>query len=63
MKGVRTVEQAAAELDRHPELLRRWLNEKKPRLRGEKIAGRWFITVAELNRFRRTQPERRKRNK
>jgi hypothetical protein len=63
MKGVRTVEQAAAELDRHPELLRRWLKEKKPRLRGEKIAGRWFITVAELNRFRRTQPERRKRNK
>lgn len=61
MKGVRTVEQAAVELDRHPELLRRWLKEK--RLRGEKIAGRWFITVAELKHFRRTQPERRKRTR
>jgi hypothetical protein len=54
-----TLDQVAAVLRRHPELVRRWLVEG--RLRGKKLAGRWFVTRADLARFRRDQPERRER--
>ena len=54
-----TVDEIAKKLRRNPELIRRWLREG--RLRGERIGWSWTITPAELDRFKRTAPERRRR--
>jgi excisionase family DNA binding protein len=54
-----TVDEIAEKLARHPELVRRWLREG--RLRGERIGWSWTITPAELERFKRTLPGRRRR--
>lgn len=47
------------ELRRNPELIRIWLREG--RLRGEKYGPTWVVTERELERFRRDEPERRRR--
>lgn len=54
-----TVPDAAARLKRNPDLVRRWLLEG--RLRGEKFGPVWMIDERELERFRRQEPERRRR--
>jgi len=54
-----TVDQIALKLDRHPELVRRWL--RAGRLRGERIGWSWTVTPAELERFKQSQPKRRAR--
>jgi hypothetical protein len=54
-----TVDQIAAKLQRHPELIRRWLRSGD--LRGERIGWSWTVTPSELERFRRMQPPRRRR--
>jgi len=54
-----TVDAIAAKLGRHPELVRRWL--RSGRLKGERLGWSWTITQAELDRFTRTQPQRRRR--
>jgi excisionase family DNA binding protein len=54
-----TVDEIAQKLARHPELVRRWLREG--RLRGERIGWSWTITSAELDRFKRKAPGRRRR--
>ena len=61
MKSVQrlTVDEIAERLARNPELIRRWLREG--RLRGERIGWSWTITPAELERFKRAAPRRRRR--
>lgn len=59
MKGWLTGEEVARRLKRHPDLVYRWLDEK--RLKGEKHGGVWFVSERELARFKKDQPERRKR--
>jgi hypothetical protein len=54
-----TLSQAARRLRRHPELVRQWLSAG--RLAGRKVAGRWFISVEDLRKFREREPERRRR--
>jgi excisionase family DNA binding protein len=54
-----TVDQIARKLERHPELVRRWL--RAGRLRGERIGWSWIVTPSELERFKRVQPRRRRR--
>jgi excisionase family DNA binding protein len=56
---VTIVDEIAQKLGRHPELVRRWLREG--RLRGERIGWSWTITPAELERFKRSVPLRRRR--
>jgi helix-turn-helix protein len=54
-----TVADVARKLSRNPELVRRWLREG--RLRGESFGGVWMIAEHELERFRRNEPEKRRR--
>ena len=54
-----TVDQIAEKLQRHPELVRRWL--RSGRLRGERIGWSWTVLPGELDRFRRELPIRRRR--
>ena len=54
-----TVGEVARRLSRHPELIRRWLREG--RLKGEQYGREWLVTRREVDRFRRTEPERRRR--
>lgn len=54
-----TVDQIAARIKRHPELVRRWLRAGV--LRGERIGWSWTVTPSELERFTRVQPRRRRR--
>jgi hypothetical protein len=53
------VNEIAAKLERHPELIRRWL--RSGRLRGERIGWSWTVTPQEVERFMRAQPQRRSR--
>lgn len=53
-----TVEQVAIKLKRNPELVRRWL--RTGRLKGERVGWSWTITPAEVDRFVRAEPQRRK---
>ena len=55
----RTIQQAAEDLERNPELVRRWIREG--RLRAEKMGPIWVVTDAELKRFKKSEPERRER--
>ena len=52
-----TAEQAAEQLERNPELVRRWIREG--RLRAQKMGPIWVVTDDELRRFRKNEPERR----
>lgn len=54
-----TVAEVARRLARHPELIRRWLRDG--RLKGEQYGREWLITEREIDRFRRAEPERRRR--
>jgi len=54
-----TVDQVARRLKRHRELIYRWLREG--RLKGKKIGTTWIVNEQELARFRKDQPERRRR--
>ena len=54
-----TVDQIAEKLQRHPELVRRWL--RSGRLRGERIGWSWTVLPSEFERFRRELPIRRRR--
>ncbi len=54
-----TVDEVAVKLERHPELVRRWL--RAGRLRGERIGWSWTVTPSELERFKRAAPRRRRR--
>jgi excisionase family DNA binding protein len=54
-----TVGEIATRLDRHPELVRRWL--RSGLLRGERIGWSWLVTPDEIERFKRSQPQRRHR--
>jgi excisionase family DNA binding protein len=54
-----TAIEAARRLRRHPEVVRRWLREG--RIRGEKFGRDWTVTARELERFRRQEPERRRK--
>jgi hypothetical protein len=54
-----TVDQIAAKLQRHPELVRRWL--RTGRLHGERIGWSWTVSPQEFERFKRAQPQRRGR--
>ncbi len=56
---LRTIDQVAEELHRNSELIRRWL--RSDRLKGHKLAGRWFVTRKEISRFKRSEPQRRAR--
>jgi excisionase family DNA binding protein len=60
MTGWMTVAQVARKLKRHPELIYRWLGED--RLKGKKIGATWIVSERELERFKKHQPERRKRS-
>lgn len=53
-----TVPEVARRLGRNPQLVRRWMREG--RLRGEKFGRDWLVTERELERFRRSEPQRRK---
>lgn len=55
------LQQVARRLRRHPELVRQWV--VTGRLRGQKLAGRWFVTSGDLARFEKRQPERRRRRR
>jgi len=59
MTGWMTVDQVAKHLKRHRELIYRWLSEG--RLKGKKIGTTWIVSERELARFKKDQPERRKR--
>jgi excisionase family DNA binding protein len=54
-----TVPEVARNLSRNPELIRRWIREG--RLRGEKFGRDWLVSEREVERFRRAEPQRRKR--
>jgi excisionase family DNA binding protein len=54
-----TVPEAARRLDRNPELIRRWIRER--RLGAEKFGRDWLVSERELERFRRVEPQRRRR--
>ena len=54
-----TVDQIAEKLQRHPELVRRWL--RSGRLHGERIGWSWTVLPRDLERFRRELPIRRRR--
>jgi excisionase family DNA binding protein len=51
--------EAAVALNRHPVLIYRWLSDG--RIRGRKFGRTWMVSERELTRFKRTQPQRRKR--
>jgi hypothetical protein len=59
VKGLLTADQVATRLRRNPELIRRWIREG--RLKADKLGPTWVVTLSELARFRREQPERRRR--
>ncbi len=59
--GLLTIDQVAKKLRRHPYLVRRWVREG--RLKGKKFGPTWMIDERELARFRRQEPERRKRDR
>jgi len=54
-----TVDQVAAKLRRNPHLVRRWLRDGL--IKGQKFGPTWMIDERELARFKKDQPERRKR--
>ena len=54
-----TPDKVAERLQRNPELVRRWIREG--RLRAEKVGRSWAVLERELERFRRSEPERRGR--
>ncbi len=54
-----TVDEAARRLDRNVQLVRRWVREG--RLRGQLFGRSWMIQERDLERFRRHEPERRRR--
>ena len=54
-----TVAQVAERLGRNVELVRRWIREG--RLRAQKIGPIWVVTVENLRKFRKDEPERRER--
>jgi len=54
-----TVDEVATKLGRHPELVRRWL--RAGRLRGQRVGWSWLVRPTDLERFIRSEPERRKR--
>jgi len=53
-----TPDEVAERLGRNPELVRRWIREG--RLRAEKVGRSWAVTERELERFQRSEPERRR---
>ena len=54
-----TPDEVAEQLHRNPELVRRWIREG--RLRAEKVGRSWAVLERELERFQRSEPERRDR--
>jgi excisionase family DNA binding protein len=54
-----TVAQVAKALRRHPEVIRDWIRDG--RLRAQKFGPTWMIDERDLARFKKDQPERRKR--
>jgi excisionase family DNA binding protein len=54
-----TPAKVAERLHRNPELVRRWIREG--RLRAEKVGRSWAVLERELERFQRSEPERRDR--
>ena len=54
-----TPDRVAERLHRNPELVRRWIREG--RLRAEKVGRSWAVPERELERFQRSEPERRDR--
>jgi len=59
MPKLMTVDQVAERLNRHPVLVRRWLRDGV--LKGQKFGPTWMVSNRELARFKRDQPERRRR--
>jgi excisionase family DNA binding protein len=54
-----TGEQVIRRLKRHPDVVYRWLRSGE--LKGMKVGRTWLVSEAELVRFRKDPPERRKR--
>jgi len=59
LSALMTVAEVAKALRRHPEVIRDWIRDG--RLVGHKVGRDWVVTESELARFKKDQPERRKR--
>ena len=59
LAALMTVAEVAKALRRHPEVIRDWI--RADRLHGVKVGRDWVVSKSELARFRKDEPERRKR--